>query len=155
MNNVSGEEKEKWLDENLRGENSPFHKAYVKNPEKYKGKNHPSFGLVGNKNANSKKYVVVFPNGDEYIVVGMNHFCRTCKCYELRGPNMIQCANKLIITRGLNADITQKKTQILKFGILNLMRIIIQACMKINTYLKLYINFITKMEERLLLESLI
>lgn len=95
INKLDPKEKEKWK-KKISGENNSFHKAYVKNPEKYKGKNHSSFGLVGNKNANSKKYVVTFPNSDEYIIVGINNFCKTCTAYEIKCPGMVRCANNQI-----------------------------------------------------------
>lgn len=88
INKLSKEEKENWKINNIVGENNPFFKAVKNNPEKYRGKNNPLFG-VSNIKA-QKEYIVTFPDGHEEKIKGLREFCRQ---YGLNNGNMVCCAN--------------------------------------------------------------
>lgn len=95
INHLDKEEKEKWV-KKISGDNSPFHKAYLKDPDKYRGKNSSNFGKLGEKSPNAKKYIITFPNGDEYLTLSIKEFCRTCISHKLNSPGLYQCANNKI-----------------------------------------------------------
>jgi hypothetical protein len=55
-----------------------------------------NIGKTGEKCKQSKAYTITFPNGDEYVVVGLKEFCRSCNAYTLHAPNLCQCANNKV-----------------------------------------------------------
>ena len=91
-NHRTEEEKEVYKDK-FRGKNNPFKKAFLKNPEKYSGVNHPSYGRTGKKNLLSKKYIITLPNNEEYLVIGLKEFCRSYTEIKLLPCHFSECAN--------------------------------------------------------------
>jgi hypothetical protein len=103
------EEQNKIQSEKLKGrfigELSPsFGKIHTKeqnknHSEKMSGERNPMYGKTGESSSNygnrgeknkcSKKYIIIFPDGHEEIIIGLNQFCKE---YNLDVGNMIKIA---------------------------------------------------------------
>ncbi len=56
------------------------------------GVNNSMYGKVGSKSPNAKKYVVINPEGREFIVHGLHNFCKLYKKANLHSYSMVNCA---------------------------------------------------------------
>jgi group I intron endonuclease len=74
INHLSEEEKERWIIKSVAGNNNPFKKAYLKNPDKYRGRNNPLYGTTNV--AAYKEYIVTFPDGNVAKICGLRPFCK-------------------------------------------------------------------------------
>ena len=92
INKLGPEGLENWKNK-LRGNNNPFKRKWLKNPEKYRGKNNPLYGRSGEKSLQSKKYVIIFPNEEEFYVKGLKEFCRSYTKLRLVACCLYECAN--------------------------------------------------------------
>jgi len=57
-----------------------------------RGKEHPFFGLFGADNINSIKYVITDMFGQEFIIIGIQDFCKKYKINNLYATHLIKCA---------------------------------------------------------------
>jgi group I intron endonuclease len=74
FNKMSEDEKQIWINNNVRGDKNPFARAVKQNPDLYRGKNHPCYGKsYPNRHV---KYVVTLPTGEQEIVTKLVEFCR-------------------------------------------------------------------------------
>lgn len=83
------------------GENNPFYGKkhsedtkilMKKNHWDCSGSNNIMYGRVGSKSPNAKKYVVVDPDGSEFIVHGLHNFCKIYNKNNLKSYSMVNCA---------------------------------------------------------------
>jgi group I intron endonuclease len=108
------------LSKAFSGKKNPFYgKSHSKDTKEkmrdnhadFSGINHPQYGMVGKLSANSKEYVVTFPNNTEYKILGLNYFCNKLG---LDTASMVHCVSgrqkthKGFKCRKYNSDLDKK-----------------------------------------------